>query len=107
MIIKVDADGHCLVNSVSEALRFEKGIQITKDELLTNIKHEIETFSTEYSNFSISSGDHSPAYTLQTEVDQYIKHGIFNTDSVDLCISAICNNLAFEKSQKLEISSFI
>jgi len=75
-VVKIDRDGHCLLNAVTQILRQSNKVNISNTELCETVKRELMTNACNYAEFVADTCQ------FHAETDNLIKHGIYNSDSV-------------------------
>ena len=82
---EIRGDGHCIVNSIIVSMKKHK--ELKKDDILSGIRKNFLKEIATYGEFI--SGMTDP----MEEIEQYIKHGKYNSDIADIMINMISKQL--------------
>ncbi len=85
-IIPVPADGLCLLHAVKTILNEDKKLCTTIADIVKKIKCEVTVHLQDYLPFF----DNKLSIVFN-ELDLYLDEGKYNSDTADICISALCN----------------
>lgn len=87
-MLKQPGDGHCLVHSVRECLRYSAVKAVPSfNGLLHMAKNEVLENMAFYSNWSNEGSN------IEEELERYVEDRAYGTDSSDLVVNALANSL--------------
>ena len=98
-VVYVERDGHCLVTAVRTVLQHEQNSNISKEEINDQLRKEFSEHFSSYANFvTVEEGERSSCAEakLLSQIELLLINGVYDNNTSDLAIPAICNALCIE-----------